>query len=91
MLLDELMTNPILENIRRSLAHTSHSTRSLRPKILTPRLPESVDSEIECFLAEVNKLSGMTEKLESSNIFSALQFLVTEQNIHKATVWNTPH
>ncbi len=84
------MTNPILGNIRRSLARTPQSTRSLRPKILNPRLPESVDSETERFLSEVNKLSGKAERLEPSNIRSALQFLVTEQDIHKATVWNTP-
>lgn len=84
------MTNPVLENIRRSLARTPHPTPSLRPVILNPRLPESVDSETERFLSEVNKLSGKAEKLESSNIFYALQNLVAEQNIRKATVWNTP-
>lgn len=92
------MTNPVLENIRRSLARTPHPTPSpstllrtgLRPVILNPRLPESTDSETERFLSEVNKLSGKAEKLESSNIFSALQNLVAEQNIRKATVWNTP-
>ena len=85
------MTNPVLENIRRSLARTPHSTRSLRPDILKPRLPESVDSEIQRFLSEVNKLSGKAERLEQANILSALQSLVAEQNIRKATVWNTPY
>ncbi len=92
------MTNPVLENIRRSLAHTPHPPPSpstlpktgRRPVILNPRLPESVDSEIERFLSEVDKLSGKAEKLEPSNIHSALQSLIAEQNIRKATVWNTP-
>lgn len=84
------MTNPILENIRRSLARTPQSTRSLRPEILKPRLPESVDYEIERFLSEVNKLSGKAERLEQANIHSALQSLIAEQNIRKVTVWNTP-
>lgn len=84
------MTNPILENIRRSLARTPQSTLSPRPEILNPRLPESVDSEVERFLSEVNKLSGKAERLEQANILSALQFLVAEQNIRKATAWNTP-
>lgn len=84
------MTNPVLENIRRSLTRTPHPTPNLRPVILNPRLPESVDSETERFLSEVNKLSGKAESLKSSNIFSALQNLVAEQNIRKATVWNTP-
>ena len=70
------MTNPVLENIRRSLARTPHSTRSLRPDILKPRLPESVDSEIQRFLSEVNKLSGKAERLEQANLFSSLQSLV---------------
>ena len=84
------MTNPILENIRRSLARTPQSTRSLRPEILKPRLPESVDYEIERFLSEVNKLSGKAERLEQANIHSALQSLIAEQNIRKVAVWNTP-
>lgn len=92
------MTNPVLENIRRSLARTPHPTSSpstllrtgLRPVILNPRLPESTDSETERFLSEVNKLSGKAEKLEPSNIHSALQSLIAEQNIRRATVWNTP-
>jgi len=84
------MMNPILENIRRSLARTPHSTRSPRPEILNPRLPETVDSETDRFLSEVNKLSGKAERLEPSNVLSALQSLVAEQNIRKATVWNTP-
>ncbi|MBK8784746.1 MAG: LUD domain-containing protein [Anaerolineales bacterium] len=90
------MTNLILENIRRSLARTPHSTRGpstllrtgLRPEILNTRLPESVDSETERFLSEVNKLSGKAERLEPSNVLFALQSLVAEQNIRKATVWN---
>ena len=84
------MTNPILENIRRSLARTPQSTRSLRPEILKPRLPESVDYEIERFLSEVNKLSGKAERLEQANIHSARQSLIAEQNIRKVAVWNTP-
>jgi L-lactate dehydrogenase complex protein LldG len=84
------MTNPVLENIRRSLARTPHPTPSLRPDILKPRLPESEESEIERFLSEVNKLSGKAERLEQTNILSALQTLIAEQNIRKATIWNTP-
>lgn len=85
------MTNPVLENIRRSLGRTDQTPLSLRPDILSPRLPESVDSEIERFLLEVNKLSGKAERLAQANILSALQSLVAEQNIRKATIWNTPH
>lgn len=85
------MTNPVLENIRRSLARTPQPTLSLRPDILQPRLPESVESETERFLSEVNKLSGKGQKIQPSEIVSALQSLVAEQNIRKATAWNTPY
>lgn len=84
------MTNPVLENIRRSLARTPHPTPSLRPVILQPRLPESLDSEIEQFLGEIKKLSGVGQQLAPADIASALKALVTEQNIRKATAWNTP-
>jgi L-lactate dehydrogenase complex protein LldG len=83
------MTNPVIDNIRRSLGRTAQSPLSLRPDIYEPRLPESVDSEIAHFLDEVKKLSGVGQKLSPSDIHSALKTLVTEQNIRKATVWNT--
>ena len=85
------MTNPVLDNIRRSLGRTVQSPISLRPDILKPRLPESLDSEAERFLSEVKKLSGIGQKLSASDINSAMKTLVAEQSIHKATVWNTPH
>jgi L-lactate dehydrogenase complex protein LldG len=83
------MTNPVLENIRRSLGRTAQSPLSLRPDIYEPRLPESADSEIARFLDEVKKLSGVGQKLSSSEIAPALKILIAEQNIHKATVWET--
>jgi L-lactate dehydrogenase complex protein LldG len=85
------MTNPILDNIRQSLGRTAQSTLSLRPAIYKPRLPESLDSETERFLNEVKKLSGISQKLTSFDIDSFLKTLVAEQNIRKATVWNTPY
>ena len=85
------MTNPIIENIRRSLGRTDQTPLSLRPAIYESRQPESVDSEITRFLSEVKKLSGVSLKLSSSEIDSALKTLITDQNIRKATVWETPH
>jgi len=83
------MTNPILENIRRSLGRTAQTPLSLRPAIHEPRLPESVDSEIECFLSEVKKLSGISQQLAPDGIADALKMLVGEQKIQKASVWDT--
>ena len=83
------MTNPIIENIRRSLGRIDQTALSLRPVILEPRRPASVDSEVASFLDEIRKLSGVGQELSSAEIQSALKNLVTEQNIRKATVWNT--
>ena len=85
------MTNPVMDNVRRSLGRTAHSPLSLRPEIYKPRLPESTELETERFLEEVKKLSGTGQKLSSSEIDSAVKTLVIEQNIRKATVWETPH
>jgi L-lactate dehydrogenase complex protein LldG len=85
------MTNPVIENIRRSLGRTAQSPLSLRPAIHEPRLPESADSECERFLDEIKKLSGVGQKLGPADVDSALKTLVAEQNIHKATAWETPY
>jgi L-lactate dehydrogenase complex protein LldG len=85
------MINPVIANVRRSLGRTSQTPLSPRPAIYPPRLPESVDSEIEHFLHEVKKLSGLGQRLSSSEIGFALKTLVVEQNIRKATVWDTPY
>jgi L-lactate dehydrogenase complex protein LldG len=85
------MTNPIIENIRRSLGRTEQTPLSLRPAIYESRRPESVDSETEHFLDEVRKLSGVAQKLSPDSVSDALVALVAEQNIRKATIWDTPH
>ena len=84
------MTNPVIQNIRRSLGRTDQTPLSLRPSIYAARQPLSIDSEIETFLNEVKKLSGVGQKLISADLDSALKTLVSEQNIRKATVWETP-
>jgi L-lactate dehydrogenase complex protein LldG len=84
------MTNSVLENIRGSLGRTAQTPLGLRPTIYASRPLESVDSEIERFLGEIKKLSGVGQKLSAIGIEPALRTLVTEQNIRKATVWDTP-
>jgi L-lactate dehydrogenase complex protein LldG len=85
------MTNPVVDNIRRSLGRTAEAPLGPRPAIYEPRQPESPDSEVERFLDEVGKVSGVAQKLLPSDIASALKALVEEQNVHKATAWETPH
>ncbi len=60
------MTNPIIENIRRSLGRTDQTPLSLRPAIYESRQPESVDSEIERFLDESQKTFWCWTKTFSS-------------------------
>jgi L-lactate dehydrogenase complex protein LldG len=91
------MTNPVIENVRRSLGRTAHISSpqgvplGSRPAIYESRQPASMDSEVERFLEEVKKLSGVGQKFSPSDIDAALDALVREQNVHKATVWETPH
>ena len=85
------MTNPVIDNVRRSLGRTAQSSLSPRPAIYEPRQAETLDSENERFLDEVQKLSGVGQKLSPSDMDTALKNLVEEQNIHKATVWETAH
>jgi L-lactate dehydrogenase complex protein LldG len=84
------MTNPVIENIRRSLERTAQTSLELRPAIYGSRQTESADSEIERFLNEIKKLSGVGQRLSSNGIADALKILVDEQNIRKATAWKTP-
>ncbi len=83
------MTNSVIESIRRSLGRTARTPLSPRPAIYESRPPESVDSEITRFLDEIKKLSGVEQKLSPADLASALKTLVEEQNIRKATVWET--
>lgn len=85
------MTNPIIENISKSLGRTPETPLSLHTAIYQPRQPELTDSEMDAFLTEIKKLSSVGEKLSPNEIDSALKTLVAEQNIRKATVWETPH
>ena len=91
------MTNPVIENVRRSLGRTTQISSpqgapiSPRPMIYGSRLPESVATEIDTFLNEIKKLSGVGQKLSPPEIDSTLKTLIEEQNIRKATAWETPY
>jgi len=84
------MTNPVVENIRRSLGRTAQTPLSPRPAIYAARVAESRAAEAERFLEEVRKVSGVTEKLTADSIAGALKKLVAENDIRKATLWPTP-
>jgi len=84
------MTNPVIDNIRRSLGRTGQSSLGQRPAIYPSRQAGSTDSEIQLFFDELKKLSGVGQRLAPSGIAEVLKTLVTDNNIHKATAWNTP-
>lgn len=87
------MTNPVIESVRSSLARSAHSAQtplSARPAIYPARQPGSTDSEIELFLDEINKLSGVGRRLSQQAVFDALKELVGAHNIRKATLWDSP-
>jgi len=85
------MTNLVIENIRRSLGRTEHSPLDPRPATYQSRQAGTTDSEIQLFLDELKKLSGVGQRLAPSGIAEALKTIVVENNINKATVWDTPH
>lgn len=84
------MTNPVLENIRRSLGRSAPTSPSPRPAIYEPRQAELTQTEIQHFLEEVRKLSGVAQRLTVDSIPEALKALAAEQDIRKAVAWNTP-
>ena len=85
------MTNPVIDNIRRSLGRTAQAPLTRRPAIHEPRPAGSLDSEVETFLTEIKKLSGVGQKLSSSELDVALKALVEEQHVQKATTWESPY
>jgi L-lactate dehydrogenase complex protein LldG len=92
----DAMSNPVIDSIRRSLGRTAQisfpegTPIPTRPAIHAPRPAESLDSEAKRFLDEVRKLSGVGQRLSPGDVNSALNVLVSEQSIRKATVWKTP-
>src|SRR5215211_1296210 len=85
------MTNPVIDNIRRSLGRTAQDPIGPRPAIYTSRQAESLESETQRFLDEIKKLSAVGQQLSPKEIDAALKSLVMEQNVRKATVWETPY
>ena len=84
------MTNPVVENVRRSLGRTGQALLPPRPVIYPSRIAESADCEIERFLNEIKLLSGSGQSVAPTDIKNALTSLVSECNIHRATFWHTP-
>jgi L-lactate dehydrogenase complex protein LldG len=84
------MTNPVIENVRRSLGRTVSSPVGPRPAVVPPRQPGSIDSEIGRFFDELGKLTGVGQTLTPAGVAEALKTLAVEQKIRKAALWHTP-
>jgi L-lactate dehydrogenase complex protein LldG len=84
------MTSTVIENVRRALGRTVDSPITPRPGTHEARPSGSIDTEIQTFLSEVKKLSGVGTNVLPSQIDSELKALIQEQNIRRATVWETP-
>ena len=84
------MTSTVVKNVRRALGRTVNSPLNPRPGIHKARQSGSIDAEMETFLNEIKKLSGVGRNLLPSEIDSELKALIQEQNIRRATVWETP-
>jgi len=87
------MSNAVIESVRAALGRSPRHPQDLlspRPAVYPARQPGSTDTEIELFLGEIKKLSGVGQRLGQPDIFEALKHLVAAQNIRKATVWDQP-
>ncbi len=84
------MTNPVIENIRRSLGRTASGLTAEKPAILSPRSAQPLDKEIEQFLQEIAALQGVGRQMEPAAVGEALNALVSERGVHKAVLWDTP-
>jgi L-lactate dehydrogenase complex protein LldG len=90
------MTNPVIDNIRRSLGRAAQVSSPQeappgpRPAIYASRQADSLELETDRFLNEMKKLSAVGAQLSPAEIEPALKSLVAEQNVHKATLWETP-
>lgn len=88
--METAMSNPVINNIRRSLRRTDQTPVGLRPAIFASRQPGTVASETQLFFDELKKLSGVGQRLVQNDVSDALKTLVAENNIRKATLWRTP-
>jgi len=84
------MSNPVIENIRKSLGRSGDWLVSQRPAIYPAYPSRATQDEMAAFLGEVRKLSGAAQQITLKELAEALKRLVAENGIRKATVWNTP-
>ncbi|MBM3129495.1 MAG: hypothetical protein FJ009_12815 [Chloroflexi bacterium] len=56
---------------------------------VAPRVAGNTDTEMEMLFSEISKLGGITGRIKKSGLKIALEKLVKEQKVKKATLWQT--
>jgi L-lactate dehydrogenase complex protein LldG len=82
--------NLVVDAVRRALGRSVQDRIPPRPEVLPPRTARSPDDEIDCFLREVNALSGVGRRLQEAELDPQLERLVREHEIRRACLWATP-
>jgi L-lactate dehydrogenase complex protein LldG len=83
----------ILGKVREALGRRAGTPPAAVPATarIAPRVPAAPDAEIEQFLAEIRKLSGVAQRLpDCEALAGALAELVRVEGVKKATLWSTP-
>lgn len=83
----------MLSRVRAALKRTPDSAVAAIPATarLVPRPAGDVESELNAFFSEVEKLAGRTKRLkDKAELEAALRDLVAAESIKRATLWQTP-
>ena len=56
---------------------------------IAPRTPGSAHAEMEMLFSEISKLGGATRHVKKDELKNALETLVKEQEVKRATLWNS--
>lgn len=57
---------------------------------LLPRVAGAPDAELDLLLREITALSGVARRMTEADLDAALQALVREEGVRRATLWDTP-
>lgn len=81
----------ILADVRLALGRAIDASVAIVPSSarIAPRTSGNVNVEIEMLLAEIGKLGGHTQRIRYTQIRPALEKIVRDEQINKATFWET--
>jgi L-lactate dehydrogenase complex protein LldG len=81
----------ILADVRLALGRAMNAPVAPIPSSarIAPRTPGNANAEIEMLLGEIGKLGGNTQHIARAEIRGALENIVRDEQIKKATLWET--